>query len=235
MKIIDCEQGSLDWFRARMGIATASNFDKIVTPAQGKLSKSADKYAFRLIAERLLNQPSETLEGQAWMERGQELEPTAVAQYEFVTETETVPVGFITNDDGTLGCSPDRLVKAQAIGIEIKCPAPHTHLGYLLAGTAPEYRPQVQGQLYVAELERVDLYSYHPRMPACTITTPRDEPYIKLLAEALTQFNERLFTLLEKARSMGVFQAYAEASTPLDVERADEIKGEYFGDIKLEP
>ena len=88
---------------------------------------------------------------------------------------DTEPVGFITTDDGLIGASPDRLVKGAPIGLEIKCPAPHTHLAYLLDGTAPEYKPQVQGQMLVAELERVDLYSYHDRMPPCTIKTPRDD------------------------------------------------------------
>lgn len=223
MKIIPCAQGSADWFRARLGIPTASAFDQIITPAEGKLSKSADRYAYRLIAERLLNAPTESIDGQSWMERGKELEPTAVAAYEFLNEVETEPVGFITTDDGLLGASPDRLVKGRAVGLEIKCPSPHVHLGYLLGGVAREYRPQVQGQILVAELERVDLYAYHERMPAALISSPRDEPYIALMRSALAQFCERLAALTERARSLGVFQAYADAATPTEVERAAEL------------
>lgn len=226
MKIHDVQQGSPEWFRSRLGIPTASCFDQIVTPVTGKLSKSADRYAYRLIAERLLNTPSETVEGQTWMERGKELEPQAVKQFEWVNEVETEPVGFITTDDGLVGCSPDRLVKGAPRGLEIKCPSPHVHLGYLLSGQADAYRPQVQGQLYVAELERVDFYSYHPRMPACQITTTRDEPYIKLLRDALEQFNERLFEMLERARSLGVFQAYEEAATPTERAHAHLLSAE---------
>ncbi len=225
MKIIPCEQGSADWYFARLGIPTASCFDQIVTPAKGQLSKSSVKYAYRLITERLLNTPTESLEGQQWMERGKELEPRAVAQYEFVTEFETEPVGFITTDDGQIGASPDRLIKGKTIGLEIKCPAPHTHLGYLLDGPGETYRPQVQGQLYVAELERADFYSYHPRMPAYTLATPRDEPYIKLLAAALNAFNEQLFVMLERARRLGVFQAYERIVTPVEREEADDLAG----------
>lgn len=226
MKIIPCKQGSADWFFARLGIPTASNFDQIVTPAKGLLSASSKKYAYRLIAERLLNQPSESLEGQRWMERGKELEPLAAQHYEFVQELETEPVGFITTDDGLIGASPDRLIKGRAIGLEIKCPAPHTHLGYLIDGHEAEYRPQVQGQLYVAELERADFYSYHPRMPAYLSQTARDEAYIKLLAGALTEFNARLFAMIEKARSLGVFQAYAKPLTPIEQAEADNLNQE---------
>jgi len=226
MKIINCEQGSADWYFARLGIPTASCFDQIVTPAKGQLSKSSIKYAYRLICERLLKSPTETIEGQRWMERGQELEPLAVRQYQFVQEVETYPVGFITTDDGSIGASPDRLVKGKAICLEIKCPAPHTHLAYLLDGRGDAYRPQVQGQLYVAELERADFYSFHPRMPQCLVQTHRDEPYIKLLSAALDAFNEQLLDLTERARRLGVFQAYERIETPAEREHADELRQE---------
>jgi YqaJ-like viral recombinase domain len=196
-----------------------------VTPAKGELSKSSVKYAYRLITERLLNTPLESVEGQGWMDRGKELEPMAVKQYEFVTELETEPVGFITTDDGLIGASPDRLIKGRAIGLEIKSPASQTHLGYLLDGPGTAYRPQVQGQLYVAELERADFYSYHPRMPAYTLATRRDEPYIKLLAAALAAFNEQLYAMTERARSLGVFQAYERILTPIEKEEADDLAG----------
>lgn len=237
MKIYyDVEQGTGEWFRLRMGIPTASCFDQIVTPAKGQLSKSSVKYAYRLICERLLKAPTESVEGQMWMERGKEIEPQAVKQYEFVNDAETVPVGFITTDDGLIGCSPDRLVLSdRRIGLEIKCPSPHVHLGYLLDGQAEAYRPQVQGQLYVAELERADFYSYHPRMPACTIRTARDESYIKLLGAALRGFNEQLFEMLERAKAMGVFQAHEDAATPLEKEQAAGLREAFRDDVALSP
>ena len=234
MRIVDCEQGSVEWFRARLGIPTASQFDQIVTPT-GKLSKSADKYAYRLLAERLLNAPMTPVEGQEWMERGRELEPMAARQYEFLQDCEVERVGFITTDDGRLGASPDRLVKGKAVGVEIKCPAPHTHLRYLLEGAADSYRPQVQGQMLVAELERVDLYSYHPMMPACLIATPRDAAFIRLLSDALAEFNERLSEMLERARSLGIFQAYEHAATPADVARAGQLNAAIIEEFGIVP
>lgn len=213
MKIHHVEQGSAEWFHLRLGIPTASNFHNIITPKTGQFSKSSRKYAYRLIAEKLLNAPTDSIEGQQWMDRGKELEPHAVKQYEFLNDVETEKVGFITNDACTIGASPDRLVKGKPVGVEIKCPAPHTHIGYLLDGQADEYRPQVQGQLYVGEFERVDFYSYHPRMPACPLTTTRDEPYIKLIVAALEAFNDQMAEMLARAQSLGIFQAYDETLT----------------------
>ena len=231
----DIAQGSAEWFQLRRGIPTSSMFHNIVTPVTGKLSKSADRYAYMLLAERLLNEPMESVSDQEWMERGKDLEPLAVKQYEWVNGVETVPVGFITTDDGLFGCSPDRLVQGAAVGVEIKCPAPHNHVRYLLEGTHAEYRPQVQGQLLIAELELVHLYSYHPRMPAALIKTPRDEPYIELLSDALDQFAERLAEMEALARSLGVFQAAAEARTPAEIERAGELRGELLDQYGIPP
>lgn len=235
MKIIDCEQGSGDWFFARLGIPTASCFHQIVTPAKCELSTQSRKYAYRLICEKLLNSPTETVEGQRWMERGQDLEPMAVKQYEFAQDVETYPVGFITTDDGLIGASPDRLIKNAARGLEIKCPSPPVHLGYLLDETPIEYKPQVQGQLYVAELDRADLYSYHPRMPAALLRTGRDEEYIKKLAAALAEFNEKLFAWTERARSLGVFQAHAHMLTPIEQEEAGELGTAYREEMLYPP
>ncbi len=227
MKIIPCEQGSVEWYRARIGIPTASEFHQIVTPAKGLLSKSSRKYAYRLIAERLLNRPMESVEGQQWMERGKELEPKAAAQYEFVNDVALERIGFCTTDDGMLGASPDRIVKDASAGVEIKVPSPAVHVGYLLDGPGDDYRPQVQGQLMVCDFDYVDFYSYSEVMPARAIRSGRDELYIALLRDALDQFLAMLFGLEQRAREFGVFQAYEEAATPTDIERAGQLKAEF--------
>lgn len=224
MKIHNVPQGTPQWLALRLGIPTASEFDKIVTPKTGKLSASAPKYACKLIAERLLNRPVQSLDGLAYIERGKELEPQAVRQYGFENDVETDPVGFITNDAGTIGASPDRLIRGRPAGVEIKCPAAHTHVAYLLEGHDEKYRPQVQGQLYVAEFDYVDFYSFHPRMPPALIRTPRDTAYIALLHNALDEFNDRMAGMLERAKSLGIFQAYEDIATPVEVEFGDKLR-----------
>ena len=132
MRIHNVAQGSLDWYRLRQGIPTSSNFDKIITPT-GKPSAQGVKYQYRLIAERLLMESmDDQLAGVRWMEHGKEEEPNAVAQFQLVNDVELVDVGFITTDDGRLGCSPDRLIQGHHESVEIKCPAPWTQIGYLL-------------------------------------------------------------------------------------------------------
>lgn len=203
MIIHDVEQGTPAWLKLRLGIPTASDFDKIVTPAKGDLSKSSAKYRNYLLAERLMGEPLDSLDNLQWIERGKLLEPQAVSQYEFTNDIETRAVGFITTDDGRIGASPDRLVIGQPGGVEIKCPAPQTHVGYSLDGQGADYRCQVQGQLWVAELDWVDFYSFHPSMPPVLIRTGRDEPFIARLSAALLQFCDELDEAEERIKAAG--------------------------------
>jgi hypothetical protein len=223
----DVEQGSDQWHRIRLGIPTASCFDRIVTPKKCQVSASAYKYALQLVAETLLNEPTASVDASAWMERGRELEPQAVRQYEFTQEVKTLQVGFITTDDGSMGCSPDRLIvdPNKRIALEVKCPSPATHLGYLLDGKPDEYKPQVQGQILIAELDRADFYAFHPRMPPALIQTVRDDEYIDKLCSALGAFNEMKHELLERAKALGVFQAHKQAKSPMEVYEAQAAGG----------
>ena len=203
MKIIECVQGDDIWTECRLGLPTASEFSRIVTPL-GALSKSANKYAYRLIAETLLKRPMESLEGLEWIEWGKMNEADAVKMYEFQNEIETVKVGFITTDDGQIGCSPDRLVGNDGI-LEVKCPAPQTMVGYMINGMDKDYIPQVQGQLYVSEREWADWWGYNPEFPPVKVRTFRDEDYIKILSESLKNFVDMKAEMLEKIRKQGYF------------------------------
>ena len=212
MKIIDCVQGTDAWTKARLGIPTASEFHKIVTPARGDMSKQSRGYAHQLVAEILLGEPCGTnIENMDWVARGRLLEPLAVEQYEFTTDTRTRPVGFIVTDDGRIGASPDRLVIGDRGGLEIKACAPGTHMGYMLDGVPDVYRPQVQGQCAVAELAWVDLYAFHPDLPAVTIRTYRDDAYIAKMDAALREFLDMRDAMLAKARASGFFEERAAA------------------------
>jgi hypothetical protein len=204
LRLHQCDQGSADWYRLRLGVPTASEFDKIIT-STGKLSAQSRAYAHRLAAERLLNRTLLDLGNMEWIERGKDLEPQAARMYEFDQDCRTLPVGFITSDCGRFGASPDRIVVNQPGAVEIKCPAPHTHLGYLVDGFGRDYFVQAQGQIYVADLEWVDRYSFHPEMPPALHRTHRDQEFIAKMAPALEAFCDMLEEIMEIARSNGTF------------------------------
>lgn len=200
------EQRSAAWYALRMGKPTASEFHRIVTP-KGKLSEQCTDYAHTLLAELMLGKPMEGPET-PWMLRGQELEDNAIEAYEFETGRETSQGGFVTDDDDTIGCSPDRLVGNDGL-IEMKCPAPNTQVGYLLDRTSLEFakKCQVQGQLLVTGREWCDLVAYHPEMPLIVVRAKRDEKFIDTLDTALCTFVQQLALLREKLeRDFGPFK-----------------------------
>jgi len=186
----DLEQGAESWHRLRAGVATASNFDKLITPT-GKPSSQIDAYASQLVAERLMGHTI-SLEQTHWMQRGSELEAEARAYYELTTGADVEQVGFVAADDGTVGCSPDGLVGDDGL-VEIKAPAPHTHVDYLLGGDLPgKYRAQVQGQMWLTARQWCDFVSYHPELPALIVRVERDDEYIGELEKAVIQLTEKV-------------------------------------------
>lgn len=215
----DVDQGSTDWYRLRSGVPTASCFDQIITPKKQELASARWRYACRLIAERLMNWQADSLDKITHIQAGRENEPLAVRQFEFVTEIETRPVGFVTTNDKRFGASPDRIIGNVAAGgvdgiVEIKAPTIPVQMQYLLLGHDEAYRCQVNGQLWVAEADKAIFYSFSPRMPAYMIETGRDEPFIAKLAAALEQFSDELEALTEKAKRLGVFQKFDEIVDP---------------------
>jgi hypothetical protein len=229
MIVHECAQGSERWHRLRLGIPTASCFSKIVTPG-GKLSKQSDAYLHRLLAEWLFGAPLEDPEStyrSEWMQRGNDLEESAVHAYEFQTSRTAEKVGFVTDDEGTLGCSPDRLVGETGL-LEIKVPSWATHVGYMLTGSIEqEYTPQLQGQLLLTSRKWVDIVSYCPPFPLVIIRVTRDGPYQTLLAEALSGFVENLLAARDK-----LIEKYGDIRPPVPVEVPFDTLGVSEQDLK---
>src|SRR6516164_2624039 len=195
----DVAQYSEAYDRFKLGIPTSSNFHKIITP-QGKPSKQWREYACVLIAERLLQQRIEYYNSPA-LERGLIVEAEAVDWYEFDQDVTVQRVGFITDDNRTVGCSPDRLVGDEGL-LEVKAPLPQTQVEYWLSGEVNErFRPQLQGQLYDSQRSRVDLLCWHDVLPKIVIRVEPDEMFIGALDRELQIFNFFVENVMEKIRA----------------------------------
>jgi len=203
MIMLNYPQGSGAWAQARLGIPTASRFDQILTPKTMKLSDSSKKLMWELLAEQVLGVPMDGASS-GFMQRGEVLEKHAVDYYEMQRGVDTEPGGVILTDDRRAGCSPDRIVGLDGL-LEIKCPSPANHIGYMLDPLGIGYRCQVQGQLWVAEREWVDTISYHPEMPTVLVRQVRDEAFIKALAAAVHQFNEMIEDSKALLKKLGYF------------------------------
>lgn len=193
MKIINVEQNTPEWFEARMGIPTASEFDALVTPLwKVRTGAGVDSYLARKLAERWRGEPMPSFEGGGQMEQGKIREGEARPWYEFDSGRTIRTVGFVTTDDGKAGCSPDGMFD-DGTGIEIKCPEHPTHVRYLLDGSLPaDYRAQVQGSMYVTGANTWTFLSYARGFPPLLLTIQSDPIAQEAIAEAVTAFNERL-------------------------------------------
>lgn len=197
MKILNCVQGTPEWIAARVGVATASSFHQLLTPAKGDYSAQASDYEDMIVAEILTGESQEEFGGTFYTERGKELEPEAVAYYELERGLDVTHGGFVTNDAGTYGASPDGFAGEEGL-IEIKCLGGKGHVGVLLnQDKAVKHRPQIQGQLLVTGRKWVDNLFYHPKLPRLIIRVERDEEYIAKLETALDTFTANVQKKIE--------------------------------------
>jgi hypothetical protein len=201
MQIINCEQGTPEWFSARLGIPTASNFSTVLANGKGgDESKTRRTYMLKLIGERITG---EMVEGyiNSHMDRGKEMETEARNAYIFKTDNECQQIGFVKTDSGSVGASPDSLVGSNGL-LEIKTKLPHLQLDVLLSDEMPsEHWAQVQGQIWIAEREWCDFVSYWPKLPLFVKRIYRDDKYInQTLWPTIDKFNSELLELMEKIK-----------------------------------
>jgi len=197
MKIIDVQQGSPEWFSARVGIPTSSNFDKIIT-TEGKPSKQRIRSMYQLAGERIIGKSEDGYKNDIML-RGQEREAEARELYELMTGKTVEQVGLcVTEGEAVFGASPDGLIGNDGL-LEIKCPIISTQVSYLLEGTLPkEYFQQLQGQLLVTGRKWVDFLSYYPAMKPLLIRVTPDKEFQKKLQVELELFCSELNEVVKK-------------------------------------
>lgn len=196
IEVLDMEQGSPEWYQARLGIVTASEFATVMAQGRGGGdSKTRRTYMLKLMGERLTGEPAYHYQNDH-MERGKGMEAEARDMYVFLSDLEPRQVGFIRN--GKVGCSPDSLIGNDGM-LEIKTKLAHLQLDVLLSDAFPsEHVAQVQGQLWVAEREWCDFVSYWPKLKPFTKRVYRDEAYIKNLETAVAIFENEMAALLDR-------------------------------------
>lgn len=201
-KHIECEQGTSEWFAARLGIPTASNLDDVLASGRGGgESKTRAKYMRVLVGERMTGEPNPGFKSTA-MERGNAMEPEARSAFEISTGLTVVPCGFFRSDEHGFGASPDGLIGEDAV-IEIKTKEPHILIDLLERGTFPvEHAKQIQGQLWATGRARCHFVAYWPRLPLFHCIVERDEALIERIAAAVVEFNAEAATLETKLKGM---------------------------------
>jgi hypothetical protein len=205
------EQGSDEWFAIRAGIPTASCFSTIL--AQGKdggASVGRARYMRMLAGEILTGRASEGSKAfiTAAMQRGNEMEPEALAYYESRHFHTVRRIGFMRRllpSGRWVGASPDGLID-QHKGLEIKTMQPDLMIERLEKGSGmpTEHIAQVQGTMWIGDLEEMDVMLFYSGMPVNPKwTVRRNETYIRDLQKAVEVFDFELHHLVKKIRAMG--------------------------------
>lgn len=197
LRILEMEQGSPEWHRARLGLPTASEFATVLAKGEGKTRAA---YMRRLASEIITGEPAETFFN-AHMERGKVMEAEARELYAFLQDQEPQQVGFVIN--GNKGCSPDSFLGNDAL-LEIKTALPHILIEKIEGDKfPPEHKAQCQGALWVCERDWIEIAVYSPKLPLFIKRAHRDDAYIKTMAGEIDRFNDELALLVERIRAYG--------------------------------
>jgi hypothetical protein len=187
------EQGSGDWLKARCGMLTSSDIEKILTPTLKVASNEKERqHLYELLAQRATNyvEPSyisnDMLRGETEEIRARDLYAARFAPVE--------QVGLITNDrlGFAVGYSPDGLVGADG-QIEVKSRRQKYQAQTIVEMVVPQdYVLQVQFGLFVTERKWCDFISYSNGMPMFIARVYPDPKIVEAITAAVTAFEQRL-------------------------------------------
>lgn len=204
MIILDVPQLSDEWFDAKCGIPSASNFHLIVD-MKGNPSKSRTDYMRKLAWERIKGVDKDSF--MSWdMKRGIENEPTARKVYtdncvhSFNVSLRQVGLCYF-NEEKKYSCSPDLLVGEDG-GLEIKDAKDKVQRNRFFDGwSLSKVFQQVQGSLHITSRSWWDRMSHNLGAPfrlQIVERIERDETFIAKLKIELETFCEELDVLTER-------------------------------------
>jgi putative phage-type endonuclease len=200
------EQGTEDWFAARLGKVTASKIADVMAKTKSGTAATRDNYMAQLVVERLTNTRAESFSNSA-MQWGTDQEPFARAAYEAAQGVLVEEVGFVTHPRIDMaGASPDGLVGLFGM-CEIKCPNTAAMIDTLLTEKVPSrYFGQMQMQMACTDRAWCDYVVFDPRMPAKAQLfikrVERDEAFIAEMEAEIIKFLGEVTVQVEKLNSI---------------------------------
>lgn len=189
----DIIQGSDEWEALRIGLLTASEMHKIITPTLKVADNDKTRqHLWELLAQRITRYVEPHFYSDD-MARGHDDEVEARKLYaKHFAPVETV--GFVTNDRWgfTIGYSPDGLVGEDGL-IECKSRRQKYQVQTIADGEVPaEYMIQLQTGLLVSERQWIDFLSYSGGLPLYRYRVHADPAIQDAIIAAATAFEARL-------------------------------------------
>lgn len=208
IEVIEVEQGTIEWHNERFGHVTGTRFQSAIGAkmSRGKWvigdKKVQDTLMSELISERMSQNEVDDFKTKD-MQRGNDLEPMAIAATSAFNDIEYQECGMLYNPE-IQWCkfSPDGVHYRDGKivgGVETKCPSGKKHVQYMLADEIPqEYFWQVAAPFIISDqIEFWDFTSFDDRnyeREIFTIRATRNDfaEYIEPAREALKSFLSRV-------------------------------------------
>lgn len=197
-------QKSEEWHHVRKGKITGTTLKSIMGTPRAK-----QEALYETIAERLtVGVEAEMADYESDIDRGNRLEPEAIAAFEFQTGKKVEVVGFCESDDEEfIANSPDGLI-GDTEAIEVKCPAGKNYVkAWLTNEIHDDYHWQTVQYFVVNEkLETLYFVVYNPNIalyPMHTIEVKREdikddiEKAVVAQKEFLESIDEKLKTIIK--------------------------------------
>ena len=201
-----------EWLSLRAGKFTGSDFHQYLgIVKKGDLSETAESNLYKKVLESM-GEVFDTPRSEA-MERGNELEPIARAEYMGDTFNDVQEVAFVDWEDLRAGCSPDGVIYGQEFIlshaqpilkikkiIEIKCPEIKNYLKMAKGKIPPVYMTQMQYNMLITGAKSCDFVIYHPDMRLIVQEINADAEYQAEIVKALELLNARYDEILEEIK-----------------------------------
>ena len=189
----DIKQNSPEWFQRRLGLFTSSS---IASLFKAKTTLEYQRLIAKVAYERMFNeQPDDIFQGNAYTERGHELEPDALELFQLETMKEVREGGFWQLDNQ--GSSPDGLCENHTL--EVKCLAYNNFMRHAMNNEVPkDYIHQVQHQLFVTGYEQGFFLLYHPKFKLKVIEFQRDTKLIQDIIEKVDEAEQEVINIINK-------------------------------------
>ena len=173
--ILDIEQGSKEWHDLRKTKITATDSCVI-------MGASPWKTKLQLYHEKISD--TNTTYKNQYMQRGLELEPIARELFNIKTGWDMKPtilvkdwaMASLDGRDASVGCI-----------VEIKCPGEKDHALAIQGKIPPHYYPQIQHQIYVAQVQFAFYFSFDG-VDGVIVEVKRDDDYIANMVQEELKF-----------------------------------------------
>jgi putative phage-type endonuclease len=200
----DIYQRSEEWHEIRLGRIGGSESNVLIV--KGKSESGLGAAAFTLLYEKayeiIQNQPVKENIVTFAMQRGMDLEPEAIQEYEMAKMVKVDQVGYILHSHYKYaGYSPDGLVGEKGL-IEVKCPGNSEFMRQLITKEIPkQYLCQMQWGMFLSNRTWCDYVVYNPdydKSPLYIDRVDRNDKMIELLKANYLAFEGELDEILER-------------------------------------